>query len=53
MKNDIKDTVEFLSVNIGALGLSLTNIDSILRTLILTATLIYSIQKILRYGKKK
>tara|TARA_R100001440_G_scaffold30205_1_gene48572 strand:+ start:807 stop:968 length:162 start_codon:yes stop_codon:yes gene_type:complete len=53
MKNDIKDTIEFLGVNIGGIAFSLTDIDAILRTMILIATLIYSIQKILKYAKKK
>ena len=53
MKNDIKDTVEFLGVNISGIAFSLTDIDAVLRTFILIATLIYSIQKIIKYGQKK
>jgi len=53
MKNEIKDTIEFLSVNVGAIGLSLTSLDAFLRTFILIATLIYSIQKIILYTKNK
>ena len=53
MKNDFKDTIEFLGINIGGIAFSLTDIDAILRTFILIATLIYSIQKIVRYGQKK
>lgn len=53
MKNDIKDTIEFIGINLGGIGLSLTQIDAALRTLILIATLIYSIQKIINYKKLK
>ena len=53
MKEEIRDTVEFLGINIGGIGLSLTQLDSFLRTFILIATLIYSIQKIMYYTKKK
>ena len=51
MKYEIKDTVEFLGINVGGIGLSLTDLDSVLRTLILLATLIYSILKIRGYLK--
>tara|TARA_R110000765_G_scaffold318079_2_gene410405 strand:- start:773 stop:952 length:180 start_codon:yes stop_codon:yes gene_type:complete len=53
MKNEIKDTVEFLGINLGGIGLSLTGLDAFLRTFILLATLIYSIQKIYHYTKEK
>tara|TARA_R110001606_G_scaffold375564_1_gene533917 strand:+ start:489 stop:662 length:174 start_codon:yes stop_codon:yes gene_type:complete len=53
MKNEIRDTIEFMGVNIGAIGISLTGLDAFLRTFILIATLIYSIQKIILYTKKK
>lgn len=53
MKQDIKDTIEFWGVNISGVSISLTQLDAILRTLILFATLIYSIQKIRSYTKKK
>lgn len=53
MKNDMKDTIEFIGVNLGGIGLSLTQIDAALRTLILVATLVYSIQKIINYKKSK
>ena len=53
MKNEIKDTIEFMGVNVGAIGLSLTGLDSFLRTFILIATLIYSIQKIIHYTKNR
>tara|TARA_R110000744_G_scaffold327818_2_gene433549 strand:- start:3698 stop:3868 length:171 start_codon:yes stop_codon:yes gene_type:complete len=53
MKDDMKDTVEFVGINLGGIGLSLTELDGALRTLILIATLIYSVQKILNYKKNK
>jgi hypothetical protein len=53
MNNEIKDTVEFLGINIGGIGLSLMQIDAVLRTLILVATLIYSVQKIIMYRKNE
>tara|TARA_B110000285_G_scaffold1313_1_gene1437 strand:+ start:2026 stop:2193 length:168 start_codon:yes stop_codon:yes gene_type:complete len=52
MKNEIRDTVEFLGINVGGIGLSLTQIDGVLRTLILLATLVYSIKKIRSYNKE-
>ena len=52
MKEEIKDTVEFLGINLGGIGMSLTSLDAFLRTLILLATLIYSIQKIRAYMKE-
>ena len=52
MKNEIRDTAEFLGVNMGGIGLSFTELDSMLRTMILLCTLIYSIQKIRYYLKK-
>tara|TARA_R100000655_G_scaffold104264_2_gene151346 strand:- start:176 stop:361 length:186 start_codon:yes stop_codon:yes gene_type:complete len=56
MKNELKDSIEFLGINIGGIGLSLTDVDSLLRILILLCTLIYSILKIRRYienGKRE
>jgi|TARA_R110002050_G_scaffold90883_4_gene191144 hypothetical protein len=53
MKNEMKDTVEFLGINLGGIGISLTSIDEILRVLVLGATLIYSIQKIIYYYKNR
>lgn len=53
MNNEIKDTLEFVGVNLGGIGLSLTGIDGVLRTFILLATLIYSVQKIMYYKKNK
>ena len=50
---EVRDTVEFMGINIGGIGLSLMDIDAVLRTFILIATLIYSIQKIMYYNKKK
>jgi|TARA_R100000231_G_scaffold92459_1_gene69540 hypothetical protein len=51
MKNDIKDTLELWGVNISAIGISLTQIDAVLSTMILIASLIYSIQKIIKINK--
>jgi hypothetical protein len=51
MKNDIKDTLELWGVNISAIGISLTQIDAMLSTMILIASLIYSIQKIIKINK--
>lgn len=46
---EVKDTVEFLGVNAAGIGMSLTDLDAVLRTLILVSTLVYSILKIKRY----
>jgi hypothetical protein len=51
MKTDIKDTLELWGVNISAIGISLTQIDAVLSTMILIASLIYSIQKIIKINK--
>ena len=51
--SELRDTIEFLGINIGGIGLSLTDLDAVLRTFILIATLVYSIQKIMYYNKKK
>jgi len=53
MKNEIKDTIEFMGINVGGIGISLTSMDEILRILVLLATLVYSIQKIIYYTKNK
>tara|TARA_R110000824_G_scaffold350939_1_gene537864 strand:- start:360 stop:536 length:177 start_codon:yes stop_codon:yes gene_type:complete len=53
MKNEMKDTVEFLGINMGGIGISLTSMDEILRILVLIATLVYSVQKIIYYYKRK
>lgn len=53
MNNELKDTVEFLGVNISGIVFSLTDIDAVLRTTILIATLIYSVQKIYFYNERK
>lgn len=52
MKNEIKDTMEFIGVNAAGIGMSLTDLDAVLRTLILISTLVYSILKITRYIKE-
>lgn len=52
MKNDIKDTLELWGVNVSAIGISLTQIDAVLSTFILIASLVYSIQKIIRLNRK-
>tara|TARA_R110002051_G_scaffold140021_1_gene212823 strand:- start:134 stop:313 length:180 start_codon:yes stop_codon:yes gene_type:complete len=55
---DIKDTVELVAINATGIGLSLTNIDAVIRTLILIGTLIFTIVRIIkvvgewRKGKK-
>jgi|TARA_Y100000401_G_C8166823_1_gene147141 hypothetical protein len=51
MKNEIKDTLELWGVNMSAIGISLTQIDAVLSTSILIASLIYSIQKIIKINK--
>ena len=53
MKYEMRDTIEFLGINAGGIGLSMTDLDAVLRTFILLATLIYSIQKIYHYNKAK
>jgi len=52
MKNEIRDTAEFIGVNATGIMMSLTDLDAILRTLILISTLIYSILKIKHYIKE-
>jgi len=39
---EVKDTVELIAVNATGIGLSLADIDALLRTLILIGTLIYT-----------
>jgi hypothetical protein len=53
MKNEIKDTIEFVGINAGGVVLSLSTLDAILRTSILLATLTYSIIKIYKLNNKK
>jgi|TARA_Y100000310_G_scaffold142591_1_gene142108 hypothetical protein len=43
---EAKETVEFIIINATGISLSLTNINEIVRTLILIGTLIYTIIKI-------
>tara|TARA_R110002167_G_scaffold329322_1_gene535926 strand:- start:61 stop:240 length:180 start_codon:yes stop_codon:yes gene_type:complete len=45
---DIKDTVELVAINATGIGLSLTNIDAVIRTLILIGTLIFTIVRIIK-----
>ena len=45
---DIKDTVELVAINATGIGISLTNIDEILRTAILLGTLIFTIVRIIK-----
>ena len=47
-QGEIKDTVELIAVNATGIGLSLTNIDAAVRTLILIGTLIYTIVRIIK-----
>ena len=51
-KVDIKDTVELVAVNATGIGISLTNIDAILRTAILLGTLIFTIMRIIKVVKE-
>ena len=45
---DIKDTAELVAINATGIGLSLTNIDAVIRTLILIGTLIFTIFRIIK-----
>ena len=45
---DIKDTVEVVAVNATGIGISLTNIDEVIRTAILLGTLIFTIFRIFK-----
>ena len=49
---DIKDTVEVVAVNATVIGISLTNIDEVLRTAILLGTLIFTIVRIVKVVKE-
>ena len=49
---DIKDTVEVVAVNATGIGISLTNIDEVLRTAILLGTLIFTIVRIVKVVKE-
>ena len=49
---DIKDTVEVVAVNATGIGISLTNIDEVLRTAILLGTLIFTIFRIVKVVKE-
>ena len=49
---DIKDTVELVAVNATGIGISLTNIDEVLRTAILLGTLIFTIFRIVKVVKE-
>jgi len=51
-ENEIKDTVELVAVNATGIGISLTNIDAGLRTLILIGTLIFTIVRIIKVIKE-
>ncbi len=51
-ENEIKDTVELVAVNATGIGISLTNIDAGLRTLILVGTLIFTIVRIIKVIKE-
>ena len=51
-KADIKDTAELVAVNATGIGISLTNIDAILRTAILLGTLIFTIMRIIKVVKE-
>ena len=49
---DIKDTVELVAVNATGIGISLTDIDAVLRTAILLGTLIFTIVRIVKVVKE-
>ena len=49
---EVKDTVELIAVNATGIGLSLTNIDAALRTLILIGTLIFTVVRIIKVIKQ-
>jgi len=49
---EVKDTVELIAVNATGIGISLTNIDALLRTLILIGTLIFTIVRIVKVVKE-
>jgi len=49
---EIKDTVELIAVNATGIGISLTNIDAGLRTLILIGTLIFTVVRIIKVIKE-
>jgi hypothetical protein len=51
-ENEIKDTVELVAVNATGIGISLTNIDAGLRTLILIGTLIFTVVRIIKVIKE-
>ena len=51
-ENEIKDTVELVAVNATGIGISLTNIDAALRTLILVGTLIFTVVRIIKVIKE-
>ncbi len=50
-QDEVKDTVELIAINATGIGLSLTNIDAVIRTLILVGTLIFTIVKIVKVIK--
>jgi len=49
---EVKDTVELIAVNATGIGISLTNIDAGLRTLILIGTLIFTVVRIIKVIKE-
>jgi len=46
MENKVSDLIGFNSVNVFAVGLSLTDIESILTILVLLSVFVYNIKKI-------
>ena len=46
MENKVNDLIGFNSVNVFAVGLSLTDIESILTILVLLSVFVYNIKKI-------
>ena len=51
-QEEVKDTVELIAINATGIGISLTNIDAVIRTLILIGTLIYTIVRIVKVIKE-
>ena len=51
-QDEVKDTVELIAINATGIGLSLTNIDAVIRTLILIGTLIFTIVRIIKVVKE-
>ena len=51
MKSEVKDTVEVLAANGGALGLNLTHCNDLLQTVSLVLAITYTVYKFLKLKK--